>query len=137
MPIGTQFGYVQFLGMHRQHGDAILVSPMLHARKSSFSAEFFSTGYVTFYPACLAVTQKRIEVVAQSPPPTIPKRYRRPAAVSRDGKVESWIIEGGWRDVVKSDLSDEERSIPISGVWDHEFLSAQITKRWTPQTDSR
>jgi len=137
VPIGTQFGYVQFLGNHRERGDAILVSPMLHARQSSFSAGFFSTGYVTFYPACLAVTQKRIEVVAQSPPPTIPKRYRRPAAVSRDGKVESWVIEGGWRDVVKHELSDAERSLPISGVWNHEFLSAQIAKRWTPQTDGR
>jgi hypothetical protein len=137
VPIGTQFGYVQFLGSHRQRGDAILVSPMLHARQTSFSAEFFSSGYVAFYPACLAVTRKLIEVVAQSPPPKIPKRYRRPAAESRKGQVESWIIEGGWREVVKHELSDAERRIPISGVWDHAFLSAQITKRWTPQTDGR
>ncbi len=137
VPIGAQFGYVQFLGSHRQRGDAILVSPMLHSRQCSFSAGFFSTGYVTFYPACLAVTRKLIEVVAQSPPPKIPTRYRRPAAQARDGRVESWVIEGGWREVVRTELSDAERCLPISGVWDHEFLSKQIAKRWTPQTDGR
>jgi hypothetical protein len=136
VPIGTKFGYVQFLGNHRLHGDAVLVHPALHTRQSSFAAGFFSSGYVAFYPACLAVTQKRIEVVAQSPPPAIPKRYRRPEAVASGGKVESWVIEGGWRNVTKRELSDEERSIPIAAVWNHEQLSAKISKGWKPELDS-
>jgi hypothetical protein len=136
VPIGTRFGYVQYLGNHRQHGDAVLVNPSLHPRQSSFGASFFSSGYVAFYPACLAVTQKRLEVVAQSPPPAIPKRYRRPESVASGGKVESWVIEGGWRNLIKRELSDEERSIPIAAVWNHEALSAHISRGWTPQTDA-
>ncbi len=136
VPIGTQYGYVQFLGNHREHGDAILVSPALHPRQAHFPAGFFSKGYVTFYPATLAVTQHRAEVVAQSSPPGVPKRYRRPAEVASDGKVESWVIEGGWRNVVKRELSDEERSIPIASVWNHERLSSQIAKGWTPEKES-
>jgi hypothetical protein len=137
VPIGAQFGYVQYLGSHREHGDAILVNPKLHVRQSSFGAGFFSSGYVTFYPACLAVTQRRAEVVAQSPPPKFPKRYRRPRAVLSDGAVESWVIEGGWRDIVKNKLSDEERKMPIANVLNHEQLSSQIAKGWTPENDSR
>jgi hypothetical protein len=137
VPIGTQFGYVQFIGNHREHGDAILVNPVLHARQAHFAAGFFSGGYVTFYPATLAVTQRRAEVVAQSSPPKFPKRYRRPGVVQRDGTVDTWVIEGGWRDVVRHTLSDVERKMPIANVLDHEHLSAQIAKGWTPENDSR
>jgi len=136
VPVGNRFGYVQFLGEHREYGDAILVNPVLHDRQARFSSEFFSTGYVTFYPACDAVTQKRMEVVAQSSPPQLPKRFRRPKS-ERDGTVESWVIEGGWRNVVKQTLNDEERKLPIAGIWNHEFLRQQIANGWTPQTDSR
>ncbi|MEO8018724.1 MAG: hypothetical protein ABI769_12985 [Pseudomonadota bacterium] len=135
--VGTKYGYVQFIGSHPKHGDAILVNPALHARQARFASGFFSGGYVTFYPAGNAVARKIVEVVAQSSPPKVPKRFRRPGAVGRDGTVESWVIEGGWRDVVKRELSDEERSIPIAGVWNHELLSKQLASGWTPATDGR
>ena len=51
--------------------------------------------------------------------------------------MESWVIEGGWRNVVRQNLTDEERKLPIAGIWNHEFLRTQIAKGWTPQTDSR
>jgi len=136
VPVGKRFGYVQFLGEHREYGDAILVSPELHDRLARFTTGFFSTGYVTFYPACDAVARKQLEVVAQSSPPRLPKRFRRPKA-EREGAVESWVIEGGWRDIVKQNLTDEERKLPIAGIWNHELLRTQIAKGWTPETDGR
>lgn len=136
VPIGARFGYVQFLGNHPEHGDTILVNPALHDRQAHFPAGFFSKGYVTFFPATLEVTQRRAEVVAQSSPPGVPKRYRRPSAVASDGKAEGWVIEGGWRNVIKRELTDEERSIPIAAVWTREKLSAQIAKGWTPEIES-
>lgn len=136
VPVGKQFGYVQFIGEHREYGDAILVNPTLHDRQARFATGFFDAGYVTFYPAGVAVSNKLVEVVAQSSPPKFPKRFRRPKA-QRDGAVESWVIEGGWRDVVKQNLTDEERRLPIAGVWDHELLRKQIAKGWTPETDGR
>jgi hypothetical protein len=134
--VGKRFGYVQFIGEHREYGDAILVSPTLHDRQAHFGTGFFDSGYVTFYPAGVAVSNKLVEVVAQSSPPKLPKRFRRPKA-QRDGAVESWVIEGGWRDVVKQNLTDEERRLPIAGIWDHELLRKQIAKGWTPETDGR
>jgi hypothetical protein len=136
VPVGDRFGYVQFLGEHREYGDAILVNPTLQDRQAHFPTGFFSTGYVTFYPAAVSVAQKLVEVVAQSSPPSLPKRFRRPRA-ERDGAVDSWVIEGGWRDVVKQTLTDEERKLPIADVWKHEFLRARIADGWTPATDNR
>ncbi|HEY6123823.1 MAG TPA: hypothetical protein VIV63_04170 [Steroidobacteraceae bacterium] len=133
VPVGDRFGYVQFLGVHPDYGDAVLVNPALHDRQGRFASDFFSTGYVTFYPAAEAVASKKVEVVAQSSPPKLPKRFRR--AKERDGAVESWVIEGGWRKVVKETLSDEERRLPIASVWKHEHLRAQIASGWTPETD--
>jgi len=134
--VGNRFGYVQFLGEHRDYGDAVLVNPELHDRQARFASDFFATGYVTFYPACQAVSSKLVEVVAQSSPPRLPKRFRRPKA-ERDGEVESWVIEGGWRNVVKQTLTDEERKLPIAGVWNHESLRDKIASGWTPETDGR
>ena len=136
VPVGDRFGYVQFLGEHREYGDAILVNPTLHARQAHFPTGFFSKGYVTFYPAGNSVSRKLVEVVAQASPPSLPKRFRRPKA-ERDGAVDSWVIEGGWRNVVKQTLTDEERKLPIADVWQHEFLRERIAKGWTPETDSR
>jgi hypothetical protein len=136
VPVGNRFGYVQFLGEHREYGDAILVNPALHDRQAHFPTGFFSKGYVTFYPAANSVSRKLVEVVAQSSPPRLPKRFRRPRAET-DGAVESWVIEGGWRNVVKQTLTDEERKLPIAGIWNHEFLRTQIEKGWTPETDGR
>jgi hypothetical protein len=135
VPVGSRFGYVQFIGEHREYGDAILVNPTLYDRQAHFPTSFFSNGYVTFYPAGLSVSSKLVEVVAQSSPPRFPKRFRRPKA-ERDGAVDSWVIEGGWRNVVKASLSDEERRLPIADVWNHEFLRKQIASGWTPETDA-
>jgi hypothetical protein len=135
VPVGNRFGYVQFLGVHRDYGDAVLVNPELHERQGRFASDFFATGYVTFYPAAEAVASKLVEVVAQSSPPRLPKRFRRPKS-QRDGAVDSWVIEGGWRKVVKETLTDEERRLPIASVWKHEFLREQIASGWTPETDS-
>jgi hypothetical protein len=136
VPVGDRFGYVQFLGEHREYGDAILVNPTLHDRQAHFPTGFFSKGYVTFYPAANSVSRKLVEVVAQSSPPSLPKRFRRPKA-ERDGAVDAWVIEGGWRNVVKQTLTEEERKLPIADVWQHEFLRERIAKGWTPETDSR
>jgi hypothetical protein len=134
--IGDRFGYVQFIGQHPQYGDAILVSPALHKRQAHFASGFFSSGYVTFYPAGNAVSSKVVEVVAQASPPKLPKRFRRPRATPGDGVVESWVIEGGWREVVRQNLTDEERHMPIADVWNHESLRKRIANGWTPQSDS-
>jgi hypothetical protein len=134
--IGDRFGYVQFIGQHPQYGDAILVNPALHARQAHFASGFFSSGYVTFYAAGTAVSNKVVEVVAQSSPPKLPKRFRRPREIPGDGAVEAWVIEGGWREVVRQNLSDEERRMPIADVWNHESLRQRIANGWTPQTDA-
>jgi hypothetical protein len=134
--IGDRFGYVQFIGQHPQYGDAILVSPALHSRQAHFATGFFSAAYVTFYPAGIAVSNKVVEVVAQSSPPKLPRRFRRPKGRAGEGAVASWVIEGGWREVVRQNLTDEERHMPIADVWDHAFLRERIANGWTPQTDS-
>ena len=137
LPIGNRFGYVQFLGEHREYGDAILVNPKLHDRQAHFPKGFFSGAYVTFYAANAAVSGKVAEVVAQSTPPAVPKRFRRASVTLDDGTVDKWVIEGGWRDVVRETLSEEERGLPIAEICSLQILGRHITSGWTPANDPR
>src|SRR5262245_57227834 len=114
--VAGRFAYLHYIGKHPEYGDAVVVSPRIRERQTSLSSDNFSDGYVTFYPAAAAVAQGLVEVVGHLPPPTVPGRLRRAGA--RYGRqVETWIIEDGGREVVKSKLSEEDLRLPIAAIW--------------------
>lgn len=133
---GERFAYVHYIGKHPEYGDAVLVSPKLHEPQASVASAIFAGGYVAFYPAAAAVAQGLLEVVAHLPPPSLPERLRRAGA--RSGRrVETWIIEGGDREVVKAKLSEEDLRLPIAAIWNHELLVQRIAEGWNPMHEGR
>ncbi len=61
--------YAQYLGMHPVYGDAIAVCPVKHTNPVSVDPALFRAGYVTFYPATVAVARGLATVVAHLPSP--------------------------------------------------------------------
>lgn len=135
-PVGNRFAYLHYIGKHPEYGEAVIVCPRLVERQTSMDSGFFADGYVTFYPAALAPAHGLAEVVAHLPPPGVPTRLRR--AGRRSGiRVETWIIEDGSREVVKSALSEEELRLPIAGIWNHDYLIQRIAEGWNPMNEGR
>lgn len=131
-----RFAYLHYIGKHPEYGDAVLVSPRLHDRKTPVKGDVFSSAYVTFYPVTAAVAQELVEVVGHLQPPNLPGRFRRPGAIS-GRRIKTWIIEGETGEQVKSKLSEKELQLPIASIWNHEYLVQRILEGWNPAQEGR
>jgi hypothetical protein len=128
--------YLHYLGRHPEYGDAVLVSRRLDERQASVTDRTFLSGYVAFYPVTAAVAQSLVEVIGHLPPPNLPRRLRRPGA--RSGRrIDTWIIENGTGETVKSKLSDDELQLPIAVIWNHELLAQRVAEGWNPAQEGR
>src|SRR5271165_2709367 len=61
---------------------------------------------------------------------------RRRGAMTRTGQIITWIIEkDGIDTAVRKELTEEERQLPIVGLWNHEFLIIRICQGWSPEQE--
>ena len=128
--------YLHYIGRHPEYGDAVLVSRGLDEAQATVTDRTFSGGYIIFYPATAAVAQGLVEVIGHLPAPTLPRQLRRPGA--RSGRrIDTWIIENGTGEIVKSKLSDDELKLPIAGIWNHELLTKRVLEDWDPTQEGR
>lgn len=128
--------YLQYIGRHPEYGDAVLVNPKLGTRPEVVTSKMFSDSYVAFYPAAAAVAQGLVQVIDHLAPPKVPQRLRRPGA--RSGRrIETWIIENGADETVKSKLSEDELKLPIAVIWNHELLTQRVLEGWNPVHEGR
>lgn len=130
------FAYLHYIGKHPEYGAGVLVSPGLYETSTAVTDGLFSGGYLTFYPATVAVAQGLVRVVGHLPPPSMPRRFRRPGATSgRD--VVSWIVEDDAGEVVKTELSETDLLLPIASIWNHEYLVQRVAEHWNPAQEGR
>jgi len=106
----------------------------MHDSPVPVTDNIFSHGYVGFYPAAAAVAHGLVDVVGHLPPPNVPLRVRRPGARSGQ-QVNTWIVEGGTKEYVKTTLSAEELELPIAAIWNHEFLIQRVSEGWDPKRE--
>lgn len=78
-----------------------------------------------------ALAQGFAEVVGHLPPLALPQQLRRPG-VRSGRRIDTWIIENGNTELVKSKLSDEELKFPIAVIWNHELLVQRLREGWEP-----
>jgi hypothetical protein len=128
--------YLHYLGKHQEYGDGVAVCPAKQVTYVDANAELFRGSYVTFFPVVAAVAQGLASVVGHLPSPGLPKRVRRPGARSAS-KVETWIIEDGSVEVVKRELSDAERKLPIAVIWNRDLLVQRVSEGWRPEMEGR
>jgi hypothetical protein len=127
------FVYLQYLGAHPKLGGTVLVCPKKFSERPALSKDLFADGYVTFYTVGPILAHGLAAVVAHlAVSREVPHRLRR-AGVSRPGEPEPWVIEDGTKNVVKQELSDEEKLLPLAEIWNHEMLLYRINEGWRPE----
>jgi hypothetical protein len=134
--VGDRFAYLQYIGKHPHYGEAMLVSPMLHDRKSTVTNDLLSGAYATFYPVTAAIAQRLVEVVGHIAPTSLPPRFRRPGAMS-GRRITTWIVEGEAGEQVRSKLTEDELQLPIASIWNHEYLVQRLQEGWSPSQEGR
>jgi hypothetical protein len=133
--VSGRFAYAQYLGRHPLLGDAIRLCPLLHDAAVAVSPNLFSDdSYVVFYPASIAVCRRIAEIVGTVANPAVPTRYRRAGAL-KDGRFLNWIVESDDGEVVKMQLTAEERGLPIAEIWNHEMLLQRLREHWRPELE--
>jgi len=132
------FAYASYAGKHSRLGEAIwLIPKSLPSPPASWEALFAEDGYFVFYAVQAAISGKDVRRVgfaldAMHPVPTIVRTI-----VNRDasGKVLSWLITDGAalrQPRQSSELTAEERQLPIGSIWNHKLLCERIAERWKP-----
>jgi hypothetical protein len=126
--------YLQYLGKHPSYGDAVLVCPREIPSPIKPNPDLFADGYITFFPATVAVREGLFSPCGRMTSPDLPTRLRR-AGVRKGRHVETWIIEDGYNETVHHRLSDEERRIPIAAIWNIELLTQRLHEGWRPEEE--
>jgi hypothetical protein len=129
--------YFSYAGKHASLGDAIWVVPRVFPQPTDdWSSAFGGEGYFAFYPATSAVRRKLVRKVGFAPAALrlLPTKRRNVVNVDAHGAVTSWLITDGTVRVPRrdSELSSEERNLPIANIWNHKFLVESIGRGWTP-----
>lgn len=129
--------YISYAGRDANLGDAIWVIPEVFRQPTQdWSTVFGRNGYFAFYPAGTALRRKLVRKVGYSTEAlrVVPVKRRRELAVDDSGVVTSWLITDGRDRTPKrdSELTDEEKGLPIASIWNHPLLIERIVSGWMP-----
>lgn len=126
---------VQFIGKHPSFGDAVLVSPRVMSIGEALAPDAAEEGWATFFPAGAALARGLASVVAHRDPPPMPRRWRRPGAMS-GASVLTWLIdEEDGRVTVREALTPEELRLPIASIVNVELLVDRVRAGWRPESE--
>lgn len=132
--------YAQYTHRHANYGELIRVLPGFFPIRPSQFEELVKlpTRFVTFFPLRAAVSKQVVVIVGNEPVPPECRSFptfRAGVEDSTTGRVESWWLWDGEKEWRVGDLTDEQRRLPIRGVWNDTLLIERIESDWTPETD--
>jgi hypothetical protein len=99
------------------------------------------TGDIAFtclFPVGPALARKLVEKVGKVGVPDALKDFPvfRSGQPDRDThRVKTWWFWDGEREWRVGQISDAQRSMPIRGTWNLDYLVSRIEKGWAPETD--
>jgi len=126
--------YLSYAGKDPTMGDAVWVLPEIFpSRRKDWANVFARPGFLLFYPAHATLRAKLVQKAGYSEEAVrmLPKFRRNIVNEDENGVVTAWYITDGSSrlPVSDSELTDEERRLPISEIWNHAFLLEQLESR--------
>ena len=132
--------YAQLVNGHRQYGSLLRVLRGVHDERPSDLNRLVAgeTQFVVFFPLLAAVKAGILHVIGNEQVPEAFKAFpvfRTGVADPRTGNVTTWWLWDGEREWKVGTLSEEQKRLPIRGVWNDTLLAERIVSGWTPETD--
>lgn len=132
--------YAQYTHRNPLYGELIRVLPGFFDQRPSEYGELVRrpARFCTFFPLRAAAAKRVVIIVANEPVPAEAQGFpifRAGVVNPTTGKVDVWWLWDGDKEWRVGQLSEQERRLPIRGVWNDTLLIERITSGWTPETD--
>ena len=145
VPLKRGFAYVQYVYRHRdppvQMGDLIRVLPGIFAKRPKEFSELNAKHerFIAFFPVAIAVRRKYVSIVAHE---KVPERFKTLPLFKAAGlrspetsKPLSWGLWDGKKSWRVSELTEEERRLPLRQFINLMLLGERIESGWTPEDE--
>jgi len=140
VPTPRGVAYAQYINKHKTYGALLRVFSQLHDDRPSDVSQPLDgdVQFICFFPLQAAINQEIVSVVGHDvvPPeasdfPTFRSGVLDPAT----GKVAVWWFWDGEKEWRVGTLTNNQRSMPIRGVWNDTLLVDRIVSGWRPEND--
>ena len=132
--------YAQLVNSHEQYGSLLRVLRGVHDDRPSDLNRLVAgqTQFVAFFPLLAAIKAGIVHVVGNEQVPEAFNAFpvfRAGVADPTTGKVATWWLWDGDKEWKVGALNEEQKRLPIRGVWNDTLLVERIVSGWTPETD--
>ena len=136
---GKGYAYAQYTHKHPQYGALLRVFRGLYASRPDRLEDILKheIQFSTFFPLKAAVNRGITSVVANHPVDRLLQEFplfRAGVVDPTTGKVAVWWLWDGQNEEKVGTLTNEQRKLPIRGVWNDTLLIERIESGWTPET---
>jgi len=140
IPTSKGLAYAQYTHQHPTHGGLIRVFDLLFETRPGSLSELVNqpVRFSTFFPVLAAVKKDIFKVVGnekiafQNQPFPI---FRNGIQDPKTKKVAAWWFWNGEKEWKVGEISQEQRKMPIVGIWNDTMLVQRIEAGWTPSND--
>jgi len=143
--IATQKGlaYAQYTHKHNQYGALLRVYSGFHETRPNHIAlsSILESApiFLCFFPLSAAVNRGIVSIVDNTSLPLKSLEFpifRAGVVDPSTGKVATWWLWDGEKEWRVGELTNDQRKLPIRGVWNDTLLIERIESEWTPDTDA-
>ena len=132
--------YAQYTHKHSQYGSLLRVFKGFYSSRPVVIEDIMKNDiqFSIFFPLKAAVTQRIVEIVGNIPVPKPLEQFpmfRAGIADPVTGKVSVWWLWDGKNEEKVGSITNEQRKLPIRGVWNDTLLVERIESGWMPETD--
>jgi hypothetical protein len=96
------------------------------------------TKFVTFFSLGAAVNRGIVEIVGNATIPEADRNlplFRGGTANPVTRKVANWWLWDGEKSWPVGDITQEQRKLPLRGIWNNAYLVSRLESGWTPEND--
>lgn len=132
--------YAQYTHKHKQYGALLRVFDGFYSHRPTIFTDIVNVRpkFSCFFPLTAAVDRNIVSIAGNvnvSNDMQVFPTFRAGVVDPSTKKVATWWLWDGEEEWRIGSLSENQRQLPIRGVWNDTFLIERIESGWTPETD--